>query len=137
MGSNTLCQGTYTLLDDIVKYLPSPENKELAGINMKTNEIFQANYDFSKAKSAYVFKTIVDPFIGKYSLIKVCSGVFKPDDMIYNKDKDIEEKVSKLYVLQGSKPIEVPELHAGDIGAIAKLTAARTGNTLSTKAKYH
>ena len=134
MGSNTLCQGTYTLLDDIVKYLPSPENKELAGINMKTNEIFQANYDFSKAKSAYVFKTIVDPFIGKYSLIKVCSGVFKPDDMIYNKDKDIEEKVSKLYVLQGSKPIEVPELHAGDIGAIAKLTAARTGITLSTKA---
>ncbi len=134
MGSNILCQGTYTLLDDIVKYLPSPENKEIAGINMKTNEIFQANYDFSKAKSAYVFKTIVDPFIGKYSLIKVCSGVFKSDDVIYNKDKDIEEKVSKLYVLQGSKPIEVSELHAGDIGAIAKLTAARTGNTLSTKA---
>lgn len=134
MGSNTLCQGTYALIDDIVKYLPSPENKEIAGINMKTNEIFQANYDFSKAKSAYVFKTIVDPFIGKYSLIKVCSGVFKADDVIYNKDKDIEEKVNKLYVLQGSKPIEVPELHAGDIGAIAKLTAARTGNTLSTKA---
>lgn len=134
MGSNTLCQGTYTLLDDIVKYLPSPENKQIAGFNMKTNEVFEANYDFSKVKSAYVFKTIVDPFIGKYSLIKVCSGVFKSDDVIYNKDKDIEEKVSKLYVLQGSKPIEVTELHAGDIGAIAKLTAARTGNTLSTKA---
>ena len=134
MGSNTLCQGTYTLLDDIVKYMPSPENKEIAGFNMKTNEVFMANYDFSKAKSAYIFKTIVDPFIGKYSLIKVCSGVFKSDDMIYNKDKDVEEKVSKLYVLQGGKPIEVPELHAGDIGAIAKLTAARTGNTLSTKA---
>ncbi len=134
MGSNTLCQGTYTLLDDIVKYMPSPENKEIAGFNMKTNEVFLANYDFAKAKSAYVFKTIVDPFIGKYSLIKVCSGVFKAGDTIYNKDKDIEEKVSKLYVLQGSNPIEVPELHAGDIGAIAKLTAARTGNTLSTKA---
>jgi elongation factor G len=134
MGSNILSQGTYTLLDDIVKYLPSPENKEIAGFNMKTNEVFEANYDFSKAKSAYVFKTIVDPFIGKYSLIKVCSGVFKPDDIIYNKDKDIEEKVNKLYVLQGSKPIEISELHAGDIGAIAKLTAARTGNTLSTKA---
>lgn len=134
MGSNTLCQGTYALLDDIVKYLPSPENKEIAGFNMKTNEVFIANYDFSKAKSAYVFKTIVDPFIGKYSLIKVCSGVFKSDDMIYNKDKDIDEKVSKLYILQGNKPIEVSELHAGDIGAIAKLTAARTGNTLSTKA---
>ncbi|MBQ8147167.1 MAG: elongation factor G [Lachnospiraceae bacterium] len=134
MGSNTLCQGTYALLDDIVKYMPSPENKEMVGFNMKTNEVFLANYDFSKAKSAYVFKTIVDPFIGKYSLIKVCSGVLKSDDVIYNKDKDIEEKVSKLYVLQGSKPIEVSELHAGDIGAIAKLTAARTGNTLSTKA---
>jgi elongation factor G len=134
MGSNLLCQGTYTLLDDITKYMPSPENKSLAGFNMKTNEVFEANYDFSKPKSAYVFKTIVDPFIGKYSLIKVCSGVFKSDDTIYNKDKDIEEKVNKLYILQGSKPIEVPELHAGDIGAIAKLTAARTGNTLSTKA---
>ncbi len=134
MGSSILCQGIYTLLDDIVKYLPSPENRECKGINLKTNEIFDADYDFSKAKTAYIFKTIVDPFIGKYSLIKVCSGVFKPDDMIYNNDKDVEEKISKLYVLQGSKPIEVPELHAGDIGAIAKLTAARTGNTLSTKA---
>ncbi|MDD3204348.1 MAG: elongation factor G [Lachnospiraceae bacterium] len=134
VGSNILMQGVYTLLDDIVKYMPSPENRELVGVNMKTNEIFEANYDFSKAKSAYVFKTIVDPFIGKYSLIKICSGVFKQDDVIYNQDKDVEEKINKLYVLQGNKPIEVKELHAGDIGALAKLTAARTGNTLSTKA---
>ena len=134
MGSNTLCQGTYALIDDIVKYLPSPENKEIAGFNMKNNEVFEANYDFAKVKSAYIFKTIVDPFIGKYSLMKVCSGVFKADDVIYNYDKDIEEKINKLYVLRGSKPMEVSELHAGDIGAIAKLTAARTGNTLSTKA---
>jgi len=134
MGSNTLCQGVYTLLDDIVKYLPSPEMKEIAGVNRKTNEIYEADYDFSKAKSAIVFKTMVDPFIGKYSFIKVCSGVLKTDDLIYNVDKDIEEKVGKLYVLQGNKPIEVPELHAGDIGALAKLTGARTGNSLATKA---
>lgn len=134
MGSNVLCQGMYTLLDDIIKYFPSPENREIAGINMKTNEIYHADYDFSKAKSAYIWKTIVDPFIGKYSLIKVNSGVLKTDDMIYNVDKDIEEKISKLYVMQGSKAIEVKELHAGDIGALAKLTAARTGNSLSTKA---
>lgn len=134
MGSSVLCQGVYTLLDDIVKYLPSPEQRKCAGVNLKTNAIFEANYDFSKPKSAYIFKTIVDPFIGKYSLIKVCSGVFKPGDVIYNKDKDIEETIGKLYILQGSKPYEVPEIHAGDIGAIAKLTAARTGNTLSTKA---
>lgn len=134
MGSSILCQGIYTLLDDIVKYMPSPENKKCAGINLKTNEIFEADYDFAKAKSAYIFKTIVDPFIGKYSLIKVCSGVLKTDDLMYNNDKDIEEKIGKIYVLQGGKPIEVGELHAGDIGALAKLTAARTGNTLSTKA---
>lgn len=134
MGSNVLCQGVYTLIDDIVKYMPSPENRDIAGVNLKTNEIFYANFDFSKAKSAYIFKTMVDPFIGKYSLIKVCSGVLKADDVIYNKDKDVEEKLNKIYIMQGNKPIEMKELHAGDIGAVAKLTAARTGNTLSTKA---
>ena len=134
MGSSTMMQGVYTLIDDIIKYVPSPENREVAGINMKTNEIYHANYDFAKAKSAYIWKTIVDPFIGKYSLIKVNSGVLKTDDLLYNVDKDIEEKIGKIYVLQGNKPIEVKELHAGDIGALAKLTAARTGNSLSTKA---
>lgn len=134
MGSSINCQGAYALIDDVIKYFPSPENRSVAGINMKTNEIYNADYDFSKAKTAYVFKTIVDPFIGKYSLIKVNSGVLKQDDLIYNIDKDIEEKVGKLYVLQGNKPIEVKELHAGDIGALAKLTGARTGNSLSTKA---
>ena len=65
---------------------------------------------------------------------RVNSGVLKADDMIYNVDKDIEEKISKLYVMQGSRAIEIKELHAGDIGALAKLTAARTGDSLSTKA---
>lgn len=134
MGSNILCQGIYTLMDDIVKYMPSPENKSIAGINIRTNEIFEANYDFSKSKSCFIFKTIIDPFIGKYSLIKVCSGVLKTDDLLYNSTRDVEEKAGKLYVLQGSKPSEVPELHAGDIGALAKLTDALTGDSLSTKA---
>lgn len=134
MGSNLLCQGIYTLLDDIVKYMPSPENRKMVGMNVRTNDIFQADYDFSKAKSAYIFKTIADPFIGKYSLIKVCSGVLKTDDVMYNADKDMEEKIGKLYVMQGNKPLEVKELHAGDLGALAKLTGARTGNSLSTKA---
>ncbi len=133
MGSNILCQGIYTLLDDIVKYLPGPDTRTVAGIDLKTNEVFEANYDFAKTKSAYIFKTIVDPFIGKYSLIKVMSGVLKTDDLMYNDEKQVEEKIGKIYLLQGNKPIEVPELHAGDIGALAKITAARTGNTLSTK----
>ncbi|MBD5460234.1 MAG: elongation factor G [Lachnospiraceae bacterium] len=134
MGSNVLCQGVYTLLDDIVKYMPSPENREVAGIHMKTSEIYHADYDFAKAKSAYIWKTIIDPFIGKYSLIKVNSGVIKTDDVLYNVDSEVEEKIGKVYVMQGNKPIEVKELHAGDVGALAKLTDARTGNSLSTKA---
>ncbi|QBE98144.1 elongation factor G [Blautia producta] len=133
MGSAVNVQGVANLLDDICGYFPSPDQKTCAGMNAKTNEIYQANYDFAKAKSAYVFKTIVDPFLGKYSLVKVCSGVIKGDDTLYNATKDSEEKLNKLYVLEGSKPIEVPELHAGDIGAIAKLNTVATGDTLSTK----
>ena len=134
MGSNTLCQGVYTLIDDIIKYLPSPENREIAGISLKTNEIYHSDYEFSKAKAAFIWKTIVDPFIGRYSLIKVASGVLKTDDLLYNTETEIEEKIGKLYVMQGNKPIEVPELHAGDIGALAKLSDAKTGDSLSTKA---
>ena len=134
MGSSTELRNIHNLMNDIVELFPSPDKKSCNGINTKTNEIFEANYDFSKAKSAYVFKTIVDPFIGKYSLIKVCSGVIKPDDTLYNQDKDTDEKLNKLYMMQGNKPIEVTELHAGDIGAIGKLTSTRTGDTLSTKA---
>ena len=92
MGSNLLAQGMYTLLDDIIKYLPSPDKRVCTGINVKNNEVYNADYDFAKPKSAYVFKTIVDPFIGKYSLIKVCSGVLKPDDVLYNHHKDADEE---------------------------------------------
>ncbi|MBQ8559875.1 MAG: elongation factor G [Tyzzerella sp.] len=133
MGSNTEAQGVANLLSDIVRFFPSPDKKSCAGINRKTNEIFEANYDFAKSKSAYVFKTMVDPFIGKYSFLKVCSGVLKSDDTLYNTSTDTEEKIGKLYTMVGNKPVEVPELHAGDIGAVAKLNAVKTGDTLSTK----
>jgi elongation factor G len=134
MASGVMAKGIYTLLDDIVKYLPSPEKKQCKGINLKTNEVFDADYSFSKPKSAYIFKTIVDPFIGKYSLIKVTSGVIKTDDLLYNQEHSMDDKIGKVYVLRGNKPIEVPELHAGDIGALAKLSKAVTTDTLSTKA---
>ena len=134
MGSSILVQGIYTLLDDIVKYLPSPEKRPCKGVNLKTNEAFDGDYDIAKPKSAYIFKTIVDPFIGKYSLIKVNSGVIKPDDVMHNPEKDMDDKIGKVYVLRGNKPEEVSELHAGDIGALAKLTKVGTRDTLSTKA---
>ncbi|MCR4741204.1 MAG: elongation factor G [Lachnospiraceae bacterium] len=134
MGSSVLCQGMNALIDDIIKYFKSPDTRKISGVNAKTDEAFEADYDINKPKSAYIWKTIVDPFIGKYSLIKVCSGIIKSDDVLFNYDKDSDEKLSKLYVLRGNKPLEVPELHAGDIGAIAKLNSAATGDTLSTKA---
>ena len=133
MGSNLEAQGVANLLSDIVRFFPSPDKRECAGIKRTTNEIFEANYDFAKSKSAYVFKTMVDPFIGKYSFIKVCSGVLKGEDTLYNASADADEKLGKLYVMSGNKPIEVSELHAGDIGAIAKLVSTKTGDTLSTK----
>ena len=133
MGSNIMARGMYTLMADIVKYFPSPDKRECAGINTKTNEVYQANYDFAKPKSAYVFKSIVDPYIGKYSLIKVNSGVLKTDDTLYNFHRDFEEKIGHLYVLRGNKTEEVTELHAGDIGALAKLQKTLTTDSLSTK----
>lgn len=133
MGSNTMARGMYTLMADIVKYLPSPDKRKVAGINTVNNEVFNADYDFAKAKSAYVFKTIVDPYIGKYSLIKVNSGVLKADDVLYNYHRECEEKTGRLYVLRGNKTEEVNELHAGDIGALAKLQKTLTTDTLSAK----
>ena len=133
MGSNILARGMYTLMADIVKYFPSPDKRSCAGINTTTNEVYQADYDFSKPKSAYIFKTIVDPYIGKYSLIKVNSGVLKPDDVLFNYHRDCEEKIGRLYVLRGGKTEEVAELHAGDIGALAKLSKSQTTDSLSTR----
>ena len=133
MGSNIQAQGVANLLSDIVRFFPSPDSRKCAGINRKTNEIYEADYDFAKAKSAYVFKTMVDPFIGKYSFVKVCSGVLKGDDVLYNAESEAEAKLGKIYTMSGNKPVEVSELFAGDIGAIAKLANTKTGDTLSAK----
>ena len=134
MGSNTMERGMYTLLADIIKYLPSPDQRSATGMNVLTQELFEANYNFAKAKTAYVFKTIMDPFIGKYSLFKVMSGVIKSDDNLYDQVKGQEIRISKLYVMKGSKAEEVEELHAGDVGALSKVSGLQTSTTLSTKA---
>ncbi len=133
MGSSTSGQGTSMLLQAIEKYFPSPNKKEITGKSLKTGEEFEANYDGSKPFSARVFKTIADPFIGKFSLIKVCSGRLTSNTPVYNTNNELEEKVNRIYVLRGNSQIEVDELHAGDIGALGKLSNTSTGDTLSTK----
>lgn len=137
IGSPVNSYGAQALLIAIEKYFPSPVSKastQFTGVNIKTEEEYIASFDDSKPLSAYIFKTIADPFVGKFSLVKVCDGVLKPDMTLYNTDKEQDEKVGKLYVLKGKDQLDVAELHAGDIGAIAKLAISKTGDTLSTKA---
>ena len=124
---------TESLLQYYKGILGNPAFEKITGINQKTGNSFHADYDENKEMTAKVFKTIADPFIGKFSLIKICSGVLKADSTIYNVAKDVEEKISRLYVLRGKEQIEVKELHAGDIGAIGKLDIA-TGDSIATKA---
>lgn len=132
-GSGLNAQGCKMLLQAIEKYFPSPNKLFITGINEKTKENFAADYDANKPVSAKVFKTIADPFIGKFSLVKVCSGILKSDSVVLNVNKGTEEKISRLYVLRGKEQIEVKELYAGDIGAIGRLSDTSTGDSLATK----
>ena len=102
-------------------------------MDVSTGERFTAKYNDDVSLSARVFKTIVDPFIGKYSLMKICTGTLKGDTVVYNVNKDTEEKIGKLYILRGKDQIEVQELRAGDIGAVAKLTVTQTGDTMAVR----
>ena len=133
MGSGINCQGFKTLLQVIDRYLPTPDKFECVGVDVSTGERFTAKYNDNVSLSARVFKTIVDPFIGKYSLMKICTGTLKPDSTVYNVNKDAEEKIGKLYVLRGKDAIEVAELKAGDIGAVSKLSVTQTGDTMAVR----
>ena len=134
MGSGIDANGAAMLMQVIVKYFPSPDKLEVSGTNKKTGEVFEANYDVNKPFTAKVFKTIADPFIGKFSLFKVTSGRIKADSTIFNVNTETEEKISRLYVFRGKEQIEVKELQAGDIGALGKLSNTSTGDSLGTKA---
>ena len=133
MGAPVNIQGVRILLNDIVTYFPNPSQRKKTALDRNNSSKFEANYNFQKAKTAQVWKTIVDPFLGKYTLIKVCSGVIKNADTMYDVTQDKEMKIGKLYVLTGNKSEEVAEAHAGDIIALAKLNDVKTGDTLSTK----
>ena len=133
VGSGIHNQGTSMLMNVIKKYFPSPEYTINHGKETSTGELVMVKCDQNKHLSAKVFKTVVDPFIGKYSLIKVVTGTLKAGDGIYNVNKGTEDRASKLYLLRGKETIEVPELRAGDIGALAKIEKISTGDTISTK----
>lgn len=140
MGSGVNIQGFKALLLAIEKYFPAPNFRECVGVDVSNGERFVAKYNSNVSLSAKVWKTIVDPFIGKYSLVKICTGTLTSDSAIYNVAKETEEKAGKIYVLRGKDAIEVSELKAGDIGAMAKLNVTQTGDTIALKAApilYH
>ena len=133
LGTGNNGDGCEVLLDVIQNYFPAPCDRKVSGKNTKTDSDFEADFDETKPFSGQVFKTLVDPFIGKYSFVKVNSGILKGDTPLYNSTKETEEKINRVYVLRGKEAIEVPELRAGDIGALQKLSVTGTGDSLATK----
>lgn len=117
------------LLENIVNFMPYPGENGNA-VAKKDGADVEFDYDENKPFVARVFKTIVDPFVGRLSLFKVVSGKVKSGDVISNTTKDETEKVSALYILKGKTQETVDVLKAGDIGAFAKLSYTSTGDTL-------
>ena len=134
-GSAIQLTGIERLMDLISEYFPSyaeqgvTEAKDLNGnvVKLETNE--------KEAFSARVFKTIVDPFVGRISFVKVMTGVLTTDAQVINVQKDKVEKIAQLFAIKGKHQIGVGKLFTGDIGAIVKLQFTETSDTLATKAK--
>ncbi len=132
LGSAEKAIGMDYLLSVIQRYIPSP--KDVGKVKAyKDGEEIERNIDINEPFSAIVFKTIVDPFVGKLSLFKVLSGKLTKDMDIYNPNKDKVEKLGGLFVLRGKNQIEVNEIIAGDIGATSKLQYTQTGDSICDK----
>ncbi len=126
--------GVKKLLDFIVEYLPDPtEVPPVVGTDKDGNPV-EIKVDAAGAPLAFVFKTIVDPFVGRLSIFKVYSGTIKADNQIYNVNEEADERFTQVFTLRGKKQQQATEIIAGDIGAVSKLTVTQTNDTLGTKA---
>jgi elongation factor G len=133
-GSAMTGAGIKELLDAILKYVPNPKAHEpYEGLDAKGEETTRA-CDDSAPVSAFVFKTIADPFVGKISLLKVISGKLTPGSEIYNVRAEKNEKLGSVFYLRGKTQSEAPGAPAGDIVAASKLQFTQTGDTLCDKA---
>lgn len=128
-----LGSGLEGLLDLLVTYVPTPlEHGPYAGFNDK-NEPVERMSVVDAPVSAFVFKTIVDPFVGKISVMKVVTGKLNAGDEVYNERAGKSEKISKLFFLRGKNQTELNYAEAGDIVAVAKLQYTLSGDTLCDK----
>lgn len=128
--------GVHTLLHMIQLYMPTPVelfDGQRIGKDPITQEKKIVDIKTENPFSAIVFKTMVDPFIGKITLFKVNSGVLRKDMEVLNPNKNKKERIAQVMSLMGNKQIEVDELRAGDIGATTKLQYTQTGDTLCQK----
>jgi elongation factor G len=127
--------GLHSLLDVVVDLLPSPVDRgEVAGIDPGGKKETARQPSPDAPFSALVFKTMVDPHAGRITFFRVYSGVLKADTTVHNSTRDVPERVGALEVMQGKAQTPVPEIQAGDIGAVAKLKETQTGDTLCDKA---
>jgi len=128
--------GADRVLDFIGEFLPAATERPpvTAAVQPNNGEPATRKVADSEPLSMYVFKTVNDPFSGRISFFKVYSGVVKNDMTVQNFTRNTAEKLSHISVMQGKNAIAVPELHAGDIGAVAKLREVLTGDTLGDKA---
>ena len=131
-GSATTGAGIDMLLDIITDYMPAP-NDERAKRGFRNEDDNVRKIDVNEPFSAVVFKTIVDPFVGRISIFKVMSGKITKDTEIFNSTKDEMDKAAGLFFLRGKTQIETSEIVAGDIGAVSKLNLTETGDTLCDK----
>ncbi|MDO5302076.1 MAG: elongation factor G [Tissierellia bacterium] len=132
VGSAEKGIGVDILLNTIANYMPSPDDERAhTGFRFKSGEERKLIED--EPFSGVVFKTLADPYVGKISIFKVMSGVLTKDTPLYNSSREVDEKLGGLFVLKGKEQIPVDELHAGDIGATAKLEHTLTRDTLTDK----
>lgn len=132
-GSATEVIGMETLIEDIVECFPNPELAlPQKAKDLNNNTEIRVNIDQNKPFSAFVFKTIADPFVGKLSMFRVITGKLSNETEVINSSKDKSEKLGSLYFMKGKNQIPTKEIIAGDIGAVAKLQYTATGDTLCT-----
>ena len=127
--------GTDELMDFVVDYLPAPTERapSRGQVTSGNGEPPSRKMDDSETPSLFVFKTISDPFAGRISYFKVMSGVIKNDASVQNFTRNTAEKLAHISIMQGKAAVPITELHAGDIGAVAKLKDTLTGDTLGDK----
>ncbi|HET9249318.1 MAG TPA: elongation factor G [Actinomycetota bacterium] len=133
VGSASKAMGIDRLLDFIVEEFPSPLERAPLPVVAKGGEEQERTADPNGPLTAFVFKTVSDPFVGHITMFRAFSGRIRPDTSVHNATQGTDERIGQLFALKGKDHESVSEVPAGDIGAVAKLPHTHTGDTFSTK----